>query len=154
MCRGGQSPWTREILAELGFLYESNALDDDFPYWETTASGPMLVLPYGFDSNDMKFFHPNGFARPQDFSSYVDAALDVLLDEADAGKSSMLSVAPHLRICGRPGGFAAVRSILDRLRKAGRAVWIARRQDIARHAADQLLSLGIDADAGLTDTLA
>ncbi|MDR3376081.1 MAG: polysaccharide deacetylase family protein [Ancalomicrobiaceae bacterium] len=146
MCRGGQSPWTREILAELGFSYDSNALDDDLPYWETTAGGPMLILPYGFDTNDMKFFHPNGFVQPADFSSYVDAALGVLTDEAEAGKSSMLSIGLHLRICGRPGRFAAVRSILDRLDRAGSAVWIARRQDIARHAAEQLPLLERDGE--------
>src|SRR6201999_1951625 len=32
-CRGNESPWTRDLLRELGFLYTSNALDDDLPYW-------------------------------------------------------------------------------------------------------------------------
>ena len=32
MCRGGQSPWTRSLLGELGFAYDSNALNDDLPY--------------------------------------------------------------------------------------------------------------------------
>src|SRR4051794_5969702 len=92
MSRGSQSPWTRRLLMELGFAYDSNALDDDLPYWSRSAGGAMLVLPYGFDTNDMKFFHPNGFVRPQDFSSYVSAALATLLDEAERGRSAMLSV--------------------------------------------------------------
>jgi peptidoglycan/xylan/chitin deacetylase (PgdA/CDA1 family) len=134
MCRGGQSPWTRGLLAELGFLYDSNALDDDLPYWCNTDGGcAMLVVPYGFDTNDMKFFHPNGFVRPEDLSSYVGSALDVLLDEASAGQTKVLSIGFHLRICGRPARFAAVRTILERLAAAGDRVWIARRRDIAGH---------------------
>jgi peptidoglycan/xylan/chitin deacetylase (PgdA/CDA1 family) len=133
MTRGSQSPWTREILAELDFTYDSNALDDDLPYWRETRGGRMLVLPYAFDTNDMKFFHPNGFVRSDDFSSYVRAALATLVSEAERGRSSMLSVGFHLRICGRPARFAAVQSILAELSRLGERVWIARRQDIALH---------------------
>lgn len=134
MSRGGQSPWTRQLLSELAFEYDSNALNDDLPYWDALSSGRhMLVLPYGFDTNDMKFFHPNGFVQPDQFSNYVGAALDVLLGEASAGKSSMLSIGFHLRICGRPARFAAVQAILRDLRSRGDRVWVASRRDIAAH---------------------
>jgi len=134
MSRGGQSPWTRQLLSELAFEYDSNALNDDLPYWDTLSSGRrMLVLPYGFDTNDMKFFHPNGFVQPDQFSNYVGAALDVLLGEASAGRSSMLSIGFHLRICGRPARFAAVQAILRALSARGDRVWVASRRDIAAH---------------------
>jgi peptidoglycan/xylan/chitin deacetylase (PgdA/CDA1 family) len=134
MCRGSQSPWTRSLLCELGFDYDSNALNDDLPYWDTLPGNRrMLVVPYGFDTNDMKFFHPNGFVTPADFSDYVGAALDVLLAEAADGRSSMLSIGLHLRICGRPARFAAVKAIIARLAGLGDRVWIARRQEIAAH---------------------
>lgn len=134
MSRGGQSPWTRDLLGELDFAYDSNALNDDLPYWDSLSSGRrMLVLPYGFDTNDMKFFHPNGFVQPEQFSNYVGAALDVLQGEASAGKSSMLSIGFHLRICGRPARFAAVQTILRDLQALGDRVWVAPRRDIAAH---------------------
>ncbi|CCE01513.1 polysaccharide deacetylase family protein [Bradyrhizobium sp. STM 3809] len=133
MTRGSQSPWTRELLAELGFAYDSNALDDDLPYWTKAAGRPLLVLPYGFDTNDMKFFHPNGFVQPEDFSNYVSAALRTLLAEAARGASSMLTIGFHLRISGRPARFAAVDAILGALAELGDRVWIARRADIAAH---------------------
>ena len=134
MCRGSQSPWTRDLLGELGFLYDSNALDDDLPYWDRSArSKPMLVLPYGFDTNDMKFFNANGFVQPQEFSGYVGSALDVQLAEAERGATSMLTIGLYLRICGRPGRFAAVLAILDRLASLGDRVWVATRRDIAQH---------------------
>ena len=93
----------------------------------------MLVLPYGFDTNDMKFFNTNVFVQPQEFSGYVGSALDVLLAEAERGATSMLTIGLHLRICGRPGRFAAVLAILDRLSSLGDRVWVATRHDIARH---------------------
>jgi peptidoglycan/xylan/chitin deacetylase (PgdA/CDA1 family) len=134
MCRGGQSPWTRDLVSELGFLYDSNALDDELPYWDRHASPkPVLVLPYGFDTNDMKFFNPNGFVGPSDFSDYVAAALDTLLAEAARGKSAMLTIGFHLRICGRPARFAAVESILAKIAQCGERLWVARRREIAEH---------------------
>jgi peptidoglycan/xylan/chitin deacetylase (PgdA/CDA1 family) len=133
MTRGSQSPWTRNLLAELDFTYDSNALDDDLPYWSQTSGGRMLILPYGFDTNDMKFFHPNGFVQPEDFSSYVGAALATLVSEAERGRSAMLSVGFHLRICGRPARFAAVHSILTELSRLGDRIWIAKREEIAGH---------------------
>ena len=133
MTRGSQSPWTRDLLGELGFTYDSNALDDDLPYWTSAANRPLLVLPYGFDTNDMKFFHPNGFVQPEDFSDYVAAALRTLLAESDRGAASMLTIGFHLRISGRPARFAAVGAILAMLARLGDQVWVARRADIAAH---------------------
>ena len=132
-CRGSQSLMTRTLLSELGFLYDSNALDDDVPYFDQTPSGPLLIVPYAFDSNDMKFFHPNGFVEPESFVRYVGAALDVLVEEGSRGKTSLLNIGLHLRICGRPARFAAVSGILKALDQWGDQVFVARRVDIARH---------------------
>ena len=33
-CRGSESPWTRDLLRERGFVYTSNGFDDDLPYWD------------------------------------------------------------------------------------------------------------------------
>ncbi|MBC9981384.1 polysaccharide deacetylase family protein [Bradyrhizobium campsiandrae] len=133
MTRGSQSPWTRDLLTELGFVYDSNALDDDLPYWSRSPQGSLLILPYGFDTNDMKFFHPNGFVRPEDFSSYVGAAIATLIEEAERGRSSMLSIGFHLRICGRPARFGAVRAIIAELARLEGRIWVATRADIAAH---------------------
>ncbi|MDA9475425.1 polysaccharide deacetylase [Bradyrhizobium sp. CCBAU 65884] len=133
MTRGSQSAWTRDILIDLGFAYDSNALDDDLPYWSRSPHGSMLILPYGFDTNDMKFFHPNGFVQPDDFSGYVSAAVATLIEEAERGRSAMLSIGFHLRICGRPARFRAVKAILAELARLEGRVWVATRVDIAKH---------------------
>ncbi|MGE0852552.1 MAG: polysaccharide deacetylase family protein [Hyphomicrobiaceae bacterium] len=134
-CRGSESIWTRDLLAERDFLYTSNAFDDDLPYWDAPRQGaPLLVIPYALDSNDMKFFHPNGFCRSEEFVDYVRDAVDVLLGEADRGKSRLLNIGFHLRICGRPARFRAAERIMDLVSGLGDQAWVARRIDIAKHA--------------------
>jgi peptidoglycan/xylan/chitin deacetylase (PgdA/CDA1 family) len=131
--RGSESPFTRTILRDLGFTYASNGLDDDLPYWDRhDARRPLLVLPYAFDSNDMKFFHPNGFVNADEMVAYVRDALEVLIAEGEAGYPRMLNIGWHLRIAGRPGRFAAFKRILELLDSYGERVWVTRRIDIAK----------------------
>lgn len=131
-CRGSESIWTRPLLRDLGFSYTSNGFDDDLPYWDSgDPKRPLLVLPYALDSNDMKFFHPNGFVQSDEMVAYVRDAIEVLLAEGKAGHPKLLNVGFHLRIAGRPGRFAAFERILDLLDSYGDRIWVARRIDIA-----------------------
>ena len=128
-CRGAESPWTRSLLAERGYVYTSNAFDDDLPYPDPSG---LLVVPYALDTNDMKFFHPNGFVRPAEMVDYVTGALDVLEAEADAGFPRLLNIGFHLRIVGRPARFPAFDRIMAELARRRDRIWIARRIDIAK----------------------
>ncbi len=131
-CRGSQSEFTRDLLIDLGFTYDSNALDDDLPYWADSASGrQILAVPYAFDTNDMKFYHPNGFVTSAEFVDYVRGAIDALLEEGERGFAKMLTIGFHLRIVGRPARIGSFDRILEYLKSKGDAVWIARRCDIA-----------------------
>ena len=132
-CRGSESPQTRSILRELGFGYASNGFDDDLPYWDRAdAQRPLLVVPYALDSNDMKFFHPNGFVRADEMVDYVRDAIEMLLEEGEAGHPKLLNIGWHLRIAGRPGRFAAFKRVLALLQSYGDKIWIARRDAIAQ----------------------
>jgi peptidoglycan/xylan/chitin deacetylase (PgdA/CDA1 family) len=54
---------TRRLLVEEGgFLYDSDAYNDDLPYFVLVGGKRHLVLPYAFDTNDMQFFHTTGSA--------------------------------------------------------------------------------------------
>jgi len=134
-CRGGQSPWTRALLVERGFLYCSNGFDDDLPYWDRGVAGrPLMVVPYALDSNDAKYFHPNGFVTPQEFVAYVEAALDQAIEEAGRGWSAVLNIGFHLRISGRPARFRAVEAILGAVAARHGDLWVATLREIAEHA--------------------
>ena len=131
-CRGSESAQTRQLLAERGFLYTSNGFDDDLPYWDRAVVPPLCVLPYALDTNDMKFFHPNGFVKSREMVEYVADALDVLLAEAERGLPRMLNIGFHLRIAGRPARFKAFTGVLEMLARQRSRIWIARRIDIAQ----------------------
>jgi len=131
-CRYAPSENTRRLVVEEGgFLYDSDAYNDDLPYWVRVAEKPHLVIPYTLDANDMKFCVPPGFTSPSGYFEYLRDTFDVLYAE---GKTTpkMMSVGLHARLAGRPGRAAALARFLDYI--CGREdVWIARRVDIARH---------------------
>ena len=130
---GRISPNTRRLVAEHGgFLYDSDAYDDDLPHYVTAAGKPHLVIPYTLDANDMKYAVPPGFSSPDGFERYLTDAFDTLLAEGRAGAPRMMSVGLHGRIIGRPGRAAALTRFLAHV-AAQPDVWVCRRAEIARH---------------------
>jgi len=118
-------------VEEGGFLYDSDAYNDDLPYFVEVGGRRHLVLPYAFDTNDMQFFHTQRFSGAADFAAYVIDAFDWLHREGGHAPR-MLSVGLHLRIIGRPGRIGALDRILRHIADKGGA-WIVRRLDIAQH---------------------
>ncbi|MDW3221819.1 MAG: polysaccharide deacetylase family protein [Paracoccaceae bacterium] len=128
--RSATSPRTRDLLVdEGGFLYDSNAYDDDLPYMVETARGPHVVLPYAFDTNDMRFYNGGGFVFAEDFARYTIAALERLHAEG-AKAPRMLSIGLHTRIIGRPARIGGLEAVLDHALGLG-DVWFATRAEIA-----------------------
>ena len=131
-CRYGPSVNTRHLLVEHGgFLYDSDAYNDELPYWVTVDGRPHLVVPYTSDVNDTKFVNPAGFASGEDYVSYVRDSFDFLYAEG-AATPRMMSMGLHPRLIGRPGRAAALARALDYI-QSREDVWICRREDIARH---------------------
>lgn len=129
---GRVSPNTRRLVVEEGgFLYDSDAYNDDLPYWVVVSGKRHLVIPYTFDNNDMKFGTAQGFNTGDDFWRYLKDAFDVFYAEG-ATVPKMMSVGLHMRLTGRPGRAAALARFLDYVLEHDR-VWICRRIDIARH---------------------
>ena len=130
---GRSSQHTLELAAENGsFLYSSDAYADDLPYWQECESGPLLILPYTLDSNDMRFATPQGFNTGEQFFTYLKDSVDALLAEGRAGAPKMFNVGLHCRLVGRPGRAAALERFLDYVLSHD-DIWVATRADIARH---------------------
>ncbi len=129
--RSASSPNTRRLLVDAGFLYDSDAYNDDTPYLVDVDGRRHVILPYAFDTNDMQFQHTQRFATASDFSDYVTDAFDWLLREGQT-RPRMLSVGLHPRMIGRPGRIGALERILSHMRQHDR-VWITSRAAIARH---------------------
>ena len=131
-CRYGPSVNTRRLLVEEGgFLYDSDAYNDELPYWVQVGGKSQLVIPYTNDVNDSKFVNPAGFSSGDDFFAYVRDTFDLLFAEG-ARAPKMMSIGLHPRLIGRPGRAAALGRALDHIRQHD-GVWICRRLDIARH---------------------
>ncbi len=129
--RSACTPATRALLVKHGFLYDSDAYNDDTPYFVPVQGKLHLVLPYAFDTNDMQFQHTQRFDTAASFAEYVCDAADWLAREGETAPR-MLSVGLHLRMIGRPARMKALERILQHLR-AMPGVWIATRAQIARH---------------------
>jgi allantoinase len=131
-CRTGPSVNTRRLVVEHGgFLYDSDAYNDELPYWVGVGGKPHLVIPYTNDVNDTKFLNPAGYGGGEDFFAYLKDTFDVLHAEGETAPK-MMSVGLHARIVGRPGRAAALARFLDYVSRRDK-VWICRREEIARH---------------------
>jgi allantoinase len=132
-CRYGPSVNTRRLVVEEGgFLYDSDAYNDELPYWVEVNGRTHLIVPYTNDANDTKFTHPvSSFATGDDFFGYLKDTFEVLYREGRT-RPKMMSVGLHMRLAGRPGRAAGLTRFLDYIARH-EAVWVCRRLDIARH---------------------
>lgn len=129
------TPHTRRLLIEEGgFLYDSDAYDDDLPYVFPDAPRPYLIVPYSLDTNDMRFQRPDSpFITARHFAEYVNDAFDCLHAEG-ATAPKMMTIGLHTRTIGRPSRSRGLEMVLAHMASAPRgSVWFATRAEIARH---------------------
>lgn len=130
------------VMEEGGFLYDSDAYDDDLPYWtshdEENADGtitkkPHLIIPYTMSENDMRFAIPNGFSHGGEFFTMLKDSLDYLIEEGQGGAPKMMTVGLHCRLVGRPGRAAGLKKFLEYVKSLGDDVFVCTREEIANH---------------------
>ena len=129
---GRNSENTRKLIVEEGgFLYDSDAYNDDLPYWLRIEDKDHLVIPYTLDTNDMRFVMPQGFNSSDQFFVYLRDSFDLLYREG-LEMPKIMSIGLHCRLIGRPGRIRALERFIDYVQKHDK-VWLCRRLDIARH---------------------
>lgn len=130
---GRPSPNTRRLLVDIGgFLYDSDAYNDDLPYWTEVSGRRHLIVPHSFDTNDSRLPRGGDFATGEHFLSYCRDAFDWLYRMGSEGRPRMMTISLHGRIIGRPGRIGALARLLEHiLRHEG--VWICNRAAIAQH---------------------
>lgn len=134
-CKSSRSVATRRLLREHGgFIYDSDDYGDEAPYLLDFGDGrpPHVVVPYGFDCNDMRFFDRGGFTRAADFSGYVIDAIEALRRETPQ-RPRLLTIGLHSRIIGRPGRLGGLDAVLDHVQGLGGEVAVMTREALARH---------------------
>ena len=131
-CRYSPTVDTRRLVVEHGgYGYDSDAYNDEVPYWLDVAGTPHLVLPYSLVTNDAKILAGGGIENAADYAQFLIDTFDVLAAEGRA-TPRMMSVGLHPRVIGHPGRIAGLARFLDHIAKSSE-VWIARRADIAAH---------------------
>lgn len=129
-CRYAPSLSTRRLLVEEGgFLYDSDAYNDDLPYWTGVGGRPHLVVPYSLVTNDVKL--TAGLFTGDDFFALLKGAFDVLYAEGGE-RPKMMSVGVHPRLIGHPARMGGLIRFVDYVQSKPE-VWVARRAEIARH---------------------
>jgi peptidoglycan/xylan/chitin deacetylase (PgdA/CDA1 family) len=124
---------TRELLVEEGgFLYDSDACNDEIPYFADVAGTPFLVVPYTKVFNDNRYFIAPTYATPNDFFENLRLGLETLLDDARRGYGSrLMTVGVHTRWTGQPNRAGALRRFIEHVLGAEEVSFM-RRIDIAR----------------------
>jgi len=124
---------TRRLLVEDGrFLYDSDACNDDVPYFTEIGGREHLVVPYNtLPYNDARFVTPSGYSAGSDFVEACTRAIDELRHEGHAGFGGLLTIGLHARFMGQPARVAALRELIEYGLGLG-DVWFARRLDVAR----------------------
>ena len=128
-CRYGPSVNTRELLVEEGgFLYDSDAYNDDLPYFTEVRGKRHLVIPYSFVYNDGRYVLPQGFGGPSDFFDLCRRGLDELRLEGHRGHPKMMSIGLHPRWVGQAGRTSALREFIEYALGKGDVLFATRRQ--------------------------
>ena len=108
-CRYGPSVNTRRLVVEEGgFLYDSDAYNDELPYWVVESGKPHLIIPYANDANDSKYANPAGAANGEEFFIYLKDTFDMLCAQGASRPRNDLG-GIHMRLSGRPGRAAGLR---------------------------------------------
>jgi len=130
---GRDSENTRKLVVEEGgFLYDSDAYNDDLPYFTSEITTKKhLVIPYSMDTNDMRFVF-GGFNHSDEFFNYLKDSFDCLYEEGINGNPKMMNIGMHCRILGRPGRFQAIKRFLEYVKQFD-DVWFCKRIDVANH---------------------
>lgn len=131
--RSFPSEHTLELLAEHGgFLYSSDACNDELPYYTEAGGRDLLVLPYSKVYNDTRYLLNPTYGSPAQFVENLRLAVDYICDEVDHGLGPrMMTVGLHPRWSGQANRASAVRDFIEYVGgKPG--VSFMRRLDIAR----------------------
>ena len=96
-----------------------------------STATPHLIIPYTLEVNDMKFGVAPGFTAGDGWLQAMKDSFDLLYAEG-ARSPKMMSIGLHCRLAGRPSRAATLARFLDYVASKPK-VWVATREEIARH---------------------
>ena len=126
--RGTISENSAELLAANGFKYYNDDMSAEMPYVEETPAGPIAVVPYDMEVNDLPFAMRYGNPFPE-FTKLVE---DVITGYPDIGSPpAVLDITFLAQVAGRVVGLIQFQRILKMLKKTP-WIWLTTRGEIAK----------------------
>jgi hypothetical protein len=112
---------TLELLAEAGFMYVMDWINDDLPYAMQTPAGPIHSLPLTHELADRNILLQHE-GMIEDYAAQVMSAFRCLDDEARTYGGRVLSLAVTPWLIGYPHRIAGFARLLGTIVASG-AVW-------------------------------
>ncbi len=125
---GWSSPWltqttrTPELLADCGYRYLLDLRLDDHPVWLTTATGPMLAMPYALELNDSSSIVGRGVSASEFADMIIDEFDELLL--AAQNQPLVMSIVVHSFISGAPFRLRQLTRALEHVCRRSADVWL------------------------------
>jgi peptidoglycan/xylan/chitin deacetylase (PgdA/CDA1 family) len=125
---------TLNIIAENGYIWSGDPIDDDNPYVVTVNGGKhkLCVVPKFNYANDFRAWG-GGLMCGDDFYLGWRTTFDYLVQEALRGKTGTISVVCHAELGGRPHMAYAVAKMLRTCKEYQELVWNPTRSELAAH---------------------
>ena len=120
---------TLDNLAEEGYLYVSDWVNDDQPYRMKSGGNELVYLPYSYEVNDSNQINYR-FATGEDFGQIVRNTFDVLYAEG-AESARVMAICLHPFMTGVPHRIGALDRALAYI-KGHDGVWFATGEEIVR----------------------
>ena len=122
------TPNTVELTSEMGFIWNSEGVDDDVPYAVGPKNRPIVVMPKDFHPNDYTTYE-TGSRSPRELYSLLVDQFDYLYDEG-LTSPKVMSVTMHPFLAGRAYRAKIYQDFMRHARSHPN-VWFARGIDIA-----------------------
>jgi allantoinase len=113
---------TPDILKALGFDYVCEWCIDDAPSWMNTKHGPIVSIPYCFETNDSVIYAVEKHSSSE-MTERLEATLQCFTRELEQGPR-ILTIPLHPHLMGVPHRIGLLESFLDRLAERDDAVFM------------------------------
>jgi peptidoglycan/xylan/chitin deacetylase (PgdA/CDA1 family) len=127
--RGTPSPRTARLLAEEGFTWHGDTLNDDLPYLVRFGDKSIVAMPSNMEVNDLPLAMRYGNSPRMMVEMFEDWLFYVRTREKGAAR---VDPTIHSHVFGRIPGILAYEKIMQ-LAKAAEDIWIGTRSEAAAH---------------------
>jgi peptidoglycan/xylan/chitin deacetylase (PgdA/CDA1 family) len=136
--RSTPSPRTPRLLAEAGYDWHGDTLNDDMPYLVRFGDRSIVAFPNNTEVNDLPMYMKHG-NPPREF---LDTFNDWLACARDRETGPVrMDPAIHTHVFGRPLGSAVYERVME-IAKAAPDIWIGTRSEASAHLRKSIAPLG------------